>query len=312
MRYLSYILMCLLVFSSCGKDADDINNNFGQEVINGFVVNWDRQTTEDQHEAITEILNDMVFVKGGTFVMGATIEQVMTGEPRNNEYPAHFVQISDFYICKHEFESSKKRNLYWNYNTSKYSGLSWFYFNEIILQLRAVTGLNFDFPTEAQWEYAARGGNMSKGYVYPGSNNLQDVWGGKEGSSTPLFSNTPNELGICNMADGRSEWCKDYYTNYSNKESLQLDPVVAFGEFHVIRGGDYFQSKPHKTNYTSTSMKEREKQRWQESITYPTNDQSACRISFRSSARNYSSTSLKDDTDLSRSTIRLVINIGTK
>lgn len=313
MKYFSYTLLFFLLFSSCGKDADDIDNNFGQEVINGFVVNWDRQTTEEQRDAITEILNDMVFVEGGTFMMGATSEQVATGETRDNEFPAHFVQISGFYICKHEFDFLKKRKLYWNYYNSRYSSLSWFYYNEVVLQLRSVTGLNFDFPTEAQWEFSARGGNLSKGYVYPGSNNLLDVWGGKEDSSTPLFSSMPNELGIYNMADGRTEWCKDFYSEYSSKEILQINPMVALGEFHVIRGGAYSQSKPHKTSYSSQTFQEYEEKRWRESINYPLNDQSSCRTTFRSSGNNGASSNLQDNTDISSSsTIRLVINIGTK
>lgn len=298
MKRILFISIIISIICSCGKDADDIDNNFGEEVINGFVVKWDQQTTKEQRDAITEILNDMVFVKGGTFIMGATDEQVATGEPRNNEYPTHLVQLSDYYICKHELTTEMINKLFGSYYLPT-SRSSWAFYNEVIIQLRQYTKVDFDFPTEAQWEYAARGGQLSKGFVYPGSNTLSDVWvGSKKSIGQPIaMSDVPNELGIFNFADGYAEWCKDYYSEYSDKETILYNPVVFSGEYHVIRGGIFYQKKDYKHSDS-----------WYKSIDYPLQDLSVCRTTFRSSARSYS-TSIGDNPDGNTyTTIRPVIN----
>ncbi len=289
-----FIFFIMLIVCSCGKDVDNIDNRFGKEVINGFVVNWDHQTTKEQRDAIIDILNDMVFVEGGTFVMGATDEQVATGEPRNNEYPAHLVQLSDYYICKHELSEEVINNLFGSYYLPR-SRSSWAFYYEVISQLRQYTKVNFDFPTEAQWEYAARGGQMSKGYIYPGSNTLSDVWVGSKDEPITM-SDVPNELGIFNFTDGYAEWCKDYYYEYSNSKLILYDPLVSSGKYHVIRGGRFNLEKEYEHRNS-----------WYVSIDYPFLDLSACRTTCRSSARSYTTTDNPDGNTYT--TIRPVINI---
>ena len=302
MRRILFISFIISITCSCGQDADDIDSKFGEEVINGFVVNWDSQTTKEQHDAIIEILNDMVFVEGGTFIMGATDEQVATGEPRNNEFPAHFVQLSDYYICKHELATEAINKLFGFYYLPT-SRSSWAFYNEIVNQLRQYTKVNFDFPTEAQWEYAARGGQMSKGFIYPGSNTLSDVWvGSKKNLGEPVaMSDVPNELGIYNFADGYAEWCKDYYSEYSNYTSIVYDPLVFSGEYHVIRGGRFNQKNEYK-----------HRDSWYTSIDYPLLDVSVCRTTFRSSARSYTTSNSDNPDGNTYTTIRPVINIISK
>ena len=234
--------------------------------------------------------------------MGATDEQVATGEPRNNEYPAHFVQLSDYYICRHELSTEVINKLFGSYYLPT-SRSSWSFYNEVVIQLRQYTGVDFDFPTEAQWEYAARGGRLSKGYVYPGSNILSDVWIGSNKSigESVAMSDTPNELGIFNFADGYAEWCKDYYSEYSNKETILHDPIVFSGEYHVIRGGRFNQKKEY--NHRDS---------WYESIDYPLLDLSVCRTTFRSSARSYTTTTSDNLDGNTYTTIRPVINTNSR
>jgi formylglycine-generating enzyme required for sulfatase activity len=123
--------------------------------------------------------------------------------------------------------------------------------NIFLPELNRETGKNFCLPTEAQWEYAARGGNKSKGYKYSGSNNLADVaWYGyyykydenrtiTEETTMPVAKKKPNELGIYDMSGNVWEWCQDWYGNYSSES--QTDPQSSSsGSSRVLRGGSWY------------------------------------------------------------------------
>lgn len=201
------------------------------EIINGFSVRWRSQITESQKRIVRDILNNMVCIEGLTFVMGATPEQKEYA--RNNEYPLIHVRLSDYYICKYEVTDEQYRGLVsW---ASQSSYISWNEWNDFISVLKDMTGLTFSLPTEAQWEYAARGGKLSKNYIYPGSDNLDEV-----NSFTYNSGSThANELGIFNMADLKSEWCLDYYEEYPTSQTFYFDRLIRTGERHVVRGGSY-------------------------------------------------------------------------
>ena len=117
--------------------------------------------------------------------------------------------------------------------------VSWDDCQEFISKLNRITGKTFRLPTEAEWEYAARGGKKSRGYQYSGSNNLSDVawYGDNSGSKThPVGSKQANELGIYNMAGNVCEWCQDRFGKYIS--SSQVNPTGANrGSYRVIRGG---------------------------------------------------------------------------
>lgn len=193
----------------------------------------------------------MVYVEGGTFTMGATSE--LESDAFDNEKPAHSVTLSSYYICDTEVKQElweavmgNNPSWHWGYDHVKYVGwpveqVSWNYCQEFIARLNELTGENFRLPTEAEWEYAARGGNKSKGYKYAGSNNINDVaWYGYNTTNTqPVSSKQRNELGLYDMSGNVSEWCSDIFHYYSS--SAQTNPTgPAQGIYRVIRGGGCF------------------------------------------------------------------------
>ena len=187
----------------------------------------------------------MIAVKGGTFTMGATSEQ--TGA-RSNESPTHSVTLSDYYIGETEVTQGLWIAVMGS-NPSNFTGdmqrpveqISWNACQTFISRLNELTGETFHLPTEAQWEYAARGGNQSKGYTYSGSNEIDEVAWYRDNSDTtthPVQTKAPNELGIYDMSGNVWEWCSDWYGDYSS--AAQTDPTgPATGSSRVARGGWY-------------------------------------------------------------------------
>lgn len=189
---------------------------------------------------------EMIKVEAGTFMMGATKE---VKEPYKIELPAHEVLLTeDYYIGKYEVTQAL-----WNVvMDSKYSTndgdllpknyVSWNDCQEFIEKLNKITGLKFRLPTEAEWEYAARGGKKSKRYLYSGSNNVLDVaWydGNSSNKRHPVGTKQANELGIFDMGGNVSEWCQDLWGQYQNDS--QINPLgSSAGTKHVLRGGNYF------------------------------------------------------------------------
>ena len=204
----------------------------------------------------------MIYVEGGTFTMGATSEQGRGTD--KDEKPAHQVTLSDYYIGQTEVTQDLWEEIMGDvplkkYNGSKYpvSMVSWEDCQKFIDKLNRafasqLGGKHFALPTEAQWEYAARGGQKTKGYKYSGSNTVGSVAWYKDNNDqiTQVGIKAANELGIYDMSGNVLEWCQDWYGSYSS--SPQTNPTgVASGSDRVMRGGSWV------------------------------NDAKACRVSFR-------------------------------
>ena len=122
--------------------------------------------------------------------------------------------------------------------------VNWEEAHAFVKKLSDMTGKNYVLPTEAQWEYAARGGVKSKGYKYSGSNEIDDVawyWENSERkyAGSPVGTKRPNELGIYDMSGNVWEWCSDWYGSYS--EASQTNPAgPENGAFGVVRGGSWY------------------------------------------------------------------------
>ena len=191
----------------------------------------------------------MIAVKGGTFTMGATSEQ--TGA-ESDESPTHSVTLSDYYIGETEV-TQELWNAVMGSNPSYYTGnmqrpvetVTWNDCQSFISWLTELTGETFRLPTEAQWEYAARGGNKSIGYTYSGSNAIDQVawyWDNSSDTTHPVKTKAPNELGIYDMSGNVWEWCSDWYGAYSF--AAQTDPTgPATGSYRVDRGGCWCYDK---------------------------------------------------------------------
>jgi outer membrane protein OmpA-like peptidoglycan-associated protein len=121
--------------------------------------------------------------------------------------------------------------------------ISWYDALEYLKWLSRETGKQFRLPTEAEWEYAAKGGNKSKGYKYAGGNNLDEVaWfvGNSDKRGHNIGQKMPNELGICDMTGNSREWCSDWYSETYYKVSPEVDPQGPdFGKNRVLRGGSW-------------------------------------------------------------------------
>ena len=202
--------------------------------------------TVNRQAELNKLINNMVYVSGGTFMMGTTSEQ--GSNAFYDEKPAHSVTLSSFYLCKYEVTQALWRAVMGN-NPSYFKGdnlpvenVSWNDCQTFIFRLNNLTGKNFRFPTEAEWEYAARGGNRSRGYKYSGSNVLSDVawYSDNSGDKThPVGSKSPNELDLYDMSGNVDEWCSDWYGTYSS--SAQTNPTgPSSGSYRVYRGGSWY------------------------------------------------------------------------
>ena len=187
----------------------------------------------------------MIRVEGGTFTMGATSEQ--GSDAYDNEKPAHQVTLSSYFIGETEVTQALW-NAVMGSNPSKFKGkdrpvecVSWDDCQEFIRKLNALTGKTFRLPTEAEWEYAARGGKKSQGYKYSGSNSLAGVAWYRDNSgieTLPVKTKSPNELGLYDMSGNVWEWCQDWHGSYSS--TSQTNPTgPSSGSGRMARGGGW-------------------------------------------------------------------------
>ena len=224
---------------------------FGLKVVGSLVTGLTGEVLEgaqpESRNRLIQVGNvqfEMVYVEGGTFRMGATEEQ---GEDAVGwEKPVHRVTLSSYLIGKHEVTQALWEEVMGsNPSHNKQGGdypvecVSWNDCQEFIEKLNARTGMMFRLPREAEWEYAARGGDRSKGYKYAGSDNLDEVGWYDENSGLhthPVGEKKANELGLYDMSGNVVEWCQDWYGDYTDE--AQTNPTgLQSGRDRVRRGG---------------------------------------------------------------------------
>lgn len=254
--------------------ANIIDAGVKQKKANEQIFKMIREMQErlDEHESKVRtqimLLPGMVSVEGGTFMMGSN--------ENNGENPIHEVTLKSFYIGKYpitveEFEKfiiatgyqtdaekegydvltdkwEMRDGINWSYNVQGKKReneeknhpvihISW---NDADAYAKWAGGR---LPTEAEWEFAARGGNKSKGYKYSGSDNIDDVawyWNNSGKTTHPVGTKKPNELGIYDMSGNVSEWCNDWYDNEYYNNSPSKNPKGPESEtFRVLRGGSW-------------------------------------------------------------------------
>lgn len=185
----------------------------------------------------------MVIVRGGSFVMGTNDQ---ASEANFDEFPAHQVTLSTYSIGQTQV-TQELWEAVMDYNPSlgvinpqnPVENVSWFECRQFINALNTLTGCQFRLPTEAEWEFAARGGNKSKHYKYSGSNNYDEVaWCelNSNDRTQPVGTKKANELGIYDMSGNVWEWCYDWWAMYSSESCI--DPTgPETGTDRICRGG---------------------------------------------------------------------------
>ena len=225
----------------CDLNGDGTVNVSDVTTLVNIILNGDTESSDMQTFTVNGVTFKMVTVEGGTFTMGGTSEQ---GAVASDEKPTHSVTLSTYLIGKTEVTQELWQAVMGTNpsttkgNTFPVVKVSWNDCQTFIKKLNVLTGKNFRLPTEAEWEYAARGGNKSKAYKYSGSSTIDNVawYKANAGIIKPVASLQPNELGIYDMSGNVWEFCNDWYGNYSGE--AQTNPIgPASGDYRVQRGG---------------------------------------------------------------------------
>lgn len=255
MKKVLIILCCVLALQSCNKD------NTKNETINGFDINWTGDLGKKEKDAVRNMIENMVKVETGTFYMGAQKDSVeyycYDEEATSIEGPVHEVTVSEFYINKYEVTQllweaimgetpNDENDMQWEDEFGKGDNypayrISYDEVETFIGKLNEYTGLRFSLPTEAQWEYAAKGGKDTYYSLYAGGGNVLEVaWiDSNSDKCSEIGKKDANGLGLYDMSGNVWEMCQDWYYDYT--EEAVTDPV---GEeynqgYKVFRGGSW-------------------------------------------------------------------------
>lgn len=236
-------------------EAEDVNHDGVVDVLDvSLVIDKILGITHDNpgNDIITTgiavidtIMNDMVTVPGGMFTMGCTPSE--DPDCYRDESPVRQITLNDFMICRIEVTQALWKAVTGG-NPAEFDGedlpvenVSWNDCQKFISRLNEQTGRSFRLPTEAEWEYAARGGQLSQGYRYAGSNDVGLVaWytDNSDHQTHTVATRQPNELGLYDMSGNVMEWCSDIYGIY-NADDTDNPQGATDGENRVFRGGSW-------------------------------------------------------------------------
>ncbi len=211
--------------------------------------------TQHKPDSFTETLPsgtsfDMIFVEGGDFDMGGSDPEAL-----DREKPVHRVRVSSFCMAQYPVTQTLWESIMNSENPSRFKGdsrpveqVSWEDAQQFIKRLNDLTNQSYRLPTEAEWEFAARGGRYSEGFLYAGSDKLKEVgwYDENSGSETqPVGQKLANELGIFDLSGNVYEWCEDryrgseYYEVCANQGTVEDPQGPESGANRVIRGGNW-------------------------------------------------------------------------
>ncbi len=274
----------MLRFESTENSQDVVEDNVFSMPDRDKIYNVDLLTQKQERERkergefeVNGVKFKMVKVEGGRFEMGATAEQ--GDDVFDDEKPAHWVELDDYYIGETVVTQELWKAVMGN-NPSFFTGdgnlpvecVSWDDAQKFIQKLNGMTGKKFGLPTEAQWEYSARGGGKSKGYKYSGSVKIEEVaWYSRDsgGKTHPVKEKgkIANELGLYGMSGNVWEWCEDWYgRDYYSKSPTSNPKGPGKGTRRVLRGGSWYSP----TEYCRVSYRD-----------YGTPDDCGSRFGFR-------------------------------
>ena len=219
-----------------------------------------RLTKEVETVTVNGVSFNLIRVDGGTFTMGSNKLPPESDKAfyKTHHSPEHQVTVSTFYICETEITNELWRSI--NKRSAKYANpqfpqnqVSWIECCAFAEELSQTTGLNFRLPTEAEWEFAAKGGNKSKGYKYSGSNNLKEAgWWDEKDMDLHSVKYHANELGIYDMTGNVAEWCLDCFNDYDYSGKPETDPIGendSHPERKCVRGGSYLSSESNNKKF---------------------------------------------------------------
>ncbi|MCM1531296.1 MAG: formylglycine-generating enzyme family protein [Bacteroides sp.] len=236
-------LLCFLT-ASCDNDKG------------GGDGNGNGDTPKNYTETAFGMNLQMVYVAGGEFEMGSTVEQDV--EAASNEAPVRTVSLDPYYIGKFEITQSQWEAVMGTTIREQMELTGWeelygegidypmYYVNwqeakAFCDSLSKKTGKRYALPTEAQWEYAAKGGQKSEGYKYSGGDNIEEVaWYEENSEETthPVGLKKANELGIFDMSGNVREWCSDWYDIYDEADT-ENPQGPELSEVRVERSGSF-------------------------------------------------------------------------
>ena len=228
MKNISFCVLVLFFYLQTNGQENPASNSFANYTENAGSMNL-----------------EMIAVNSGTLTIGCTPEQGT--DCRDSEKPAHRVNVSDFFIGKYEVTQAQWKAVMGQNPSSRkgdnlpVEGVSWNDIQEFIRKLNVMTGKQYRLPTEAEWEFASRGGIQSKNYKYSGSNTANDVaWIEINSAKTthPVGTKSPNELGIYDMSGNVMEWCSDWLGQYTDIGKVNPKGAGA-GTHRVGRGGSW-------------------------------------------------------------------------